>query len=52
VVSLALVSKFYCLHALADGNYSPEARKGVYGGKDVKEVGLEPGMKERGSYGW
>jgi len=33
---------------------SPEARKGVYGGKDLwkKQVGLEPGVKERGSYGW
>jgi len=31
---------------------SPEAGRESMGGRFVKEVGLEPGVKERGSYGW
>ena len=31
---------------------SPEAGRESMGERFVEEVGLEPGLKERGSYGW
>ena len=31
---------------------SPEAGREAMGERFVEEVGLEPGVKERGSYGW
>ena len=31
---------------------SPEAVRESMGERFVEEVGLEPGVKERGSYGW